>query len=230
MPGTVQRRPLVRSSLVAGVVDLVIFDCDGVLVDSERLAVRVESRLLGDLGWELTETDVLERFVGRSDAYMLGEIEKHLGRSVPEWPDLYGQALGAAFEDELTAVDGIEQALDHLDVPSCVASSGTIEKMRLTLGLTGLLPRFEGRLFSVTEVERGKPAPDLFLHAAGRCGTPAARCIVVEDSAAGVEAARAAGMRCLGYAGGLTPGHWLEGPNTIVFEDMTRLPELLLSM
>jgi HAD superfamily hydrolase (TIGR01509 family) len=210
-------------------VELVIFDCDGVLVDSERLAVRVESRLISSLGWELSEDDVLGRFVGRSDEFMLGEIEAALGRPVPEWSGLYRERLFAAFDEELTAVDGVAEAIDALDVATCVASSGTHEKMRLTLGLTGLWDRFNGRIYSTTEVANGKPAPDLFLHAAERMGVPPDRCVVVEDSRSGVEAARAAGMRALGYAGGLTPAGWLEGPDTTVFTDMADLPGLVSS-
>ena len=208
-------------------VDLIIFDCDGVLVDSERLAVRVEARLLAELGWPITEAEILERFVGRSDRYMLGEIERALGRPVPDWHDRYQQELHCAFRDELAAVDGIEEALDELTVPTCVASSGTHEKMQVTLGLTGLFDRFAGRIFSATEVERGKPEPDLFLYAAERSGVAPGRCIVVEDSRSGIEAARAAGMRSLGYAGGLTPPDWLEGPGTVVFDDMVDLADLV---
>ncbi len=208
-------------------VELVIFDCDGVLVDSERLAVRVESRLITELGWPLSEQDVLERFVGRSDAFMRGEIEAALGRTVPEWDDLYRDHLRAAFHDELTAVDGVAGAIDALTVATCVASSGTHDKMALTLGLTGLHDRFAGRIFSTTEVAKGKPAPDLFLHAAGQMSTEPAACVVVEDSRSGVEAARAAGRRVLGYAGGLTPADWLAGPDTVVFTDMAELPRLV---
>ena len=212
---------------MAGSVDLIIFDCDGVLVDSERLAVRVESRLVTELGWHLSEAEVLDRFVGRSDSYMLDEIEAALGRPVPEWQGRYQQDLHLAFREELTAVEGIEQALDALTIRTCVASSGTHEKMQLTLGLTRLHERFAGRIFSATEVERGKPAPDLFLHAARRSGVVPERCVVVEDSRSGVQAARAAGMRSLGYAGGLTPSDWLEGPGTVVFDDMRELPGLV---
>jgi HAD superfamily hydrolase (TIGR01509 family) len=207
--------------------ELVIFDCDGVLVDSERLAVQVESQLITSLGWELSPDDVLERFVGRSDEHMLGEIEAALGREVPEWSELYRDALFASFEDELTPVPGVAEAIDALECATCVASSGTQEKMALTLGLTGLLGRFEGRIFSTTEVDHGKPAPDLFLHAADRMGVAPGRCVVVEDSRSGVEAARAAGMRVLGFAGGLTPAAWLEGPSTTVFTDMAELPGLV---
>jgi HAD superfamily hydrolase (TIGR01509 family) len=208
-------------------VDLVIFDCDGVLVDSERLAVRVEARLISELGWPLTEDDVLHRFVGRTDAHMLGEIEAALGRPVPEWQERYEQSLHEAFRRELAAVKGIEDVLDELTVATCVASSGTHEKMALTLGLVGLHERFAGRIFSTTEVANGKPAPDLFLHAAARSGVPPHRCVVVEDSRSGVEAARAAGMRAFGYAGGLTPADWLAGPGTTVFDDMAELAGLI---
>ena len=197
------------------------------LVDSERLAVRVESALLGELGWAITEAEVLEQFVGRSDAYMLGVIERELGRAVPDWQEQYERRLHAAFRAELVPVAGIATALGNLTVPYCVASSGTHDKMRLTLGITGLLEHFDGRMFSTTEVSNAKPAPDLFLHAAARMGVPPDHCVVVEDSKSGVAAARAAGMRSLGYAGGLTPAAWLEGPGTVVFDDMADLVSLI---
>ena len=119
------------------------------------------------------------------------------------------------------------QALDRIALPTCVASSGTHDHLRYTLGLTGLYERFAGRIFSAEDVARGKPAPDIFLHAAERMGARPARCLVVEDSRAGVEAARAAGMRTLAYAGGLTPAELLEGPGTLVFESMDQLASLL---
>ena len=208
--------------------DLVIFDCDGVLVDSERIAVRIDAIVLSRLGWELSEAEILERFVGRSDAHMVSEIEAHLGRPLDagwdeEFVPLYHEALAA----DLEPVDGIAEALDAISTPSCVASSSTHERLQFTLGLTGLLERFDGRIFSATEVENGKPAPDLFLHAAARLGADRARCAVVEDSRYGVEAARAAGMRAFGYFGGLTPEDWLAGDGTVVFDDMRQLPELL---
>lgn len=211
-------------------IELVIFDCDGVLVDSERLAVRIEAELITALGWELTETDVLERFVGRSDTYMVDQIETALGRPVPEWNELYRSRLHETFLAELVAVDGVVAALDELSIPNCVASSGTHEKLRLTLGLTGLFDRFEGRIYSGTEVANGKPAPDLFLHAAAIHDVDRRNCLVVEDSRSGVEAARAAGMRSLGYSGGLTPSSWLEGPSTVVFDHMADLVKLIDSL
>jgi HAD superfamily hydrolase (TIGR01509 family) len=210
------------------VFDLVIFDCDGVLVDSERIAVRVDAVVLGRLGWELSEAEIIERFMGRSEAYMVGEIEAALGGPLPsdwdaEFTPLYREALAA----ELEPVDGVVEALDRIALPTCVASSSTHERLRFTLGLTGLLERFDGRIFSSADVANGKPAPDLFLHAAASLGADPSRCAVVEDSRYGVEAARAAGMRAFGYAGGLTPADRLAGPATTVFSDMRELPELL---
>jgi HAD superfamily hydrolase (TIGR01509 family) len=213
---------------MADPVKLVIFDCDGVLVDSELLAVEVDVQVLGELGWRLTAAEVIERFVGRSETHMLAEIEKHLGRELPpDWQRRYQHLYRDAFAARLVAVDGILEALDQIELPTCVASSGDHERMRQTLGLTGLYERFAGRIFSATEVAKGKPAPDLFLYAADRMGVPAAACIVVEDSRWGVQAARAANMRALAYAGGVTAADVLSGPGTTVFEDMRDLPGLI---
>jgi HAD superfamily hydrolase (TIGR01509 family) len=209
-------------------LDLVIFDCDGVLVDTERLAVRVDVEVFATLGLTLTEEDVIERFVGRSDDDIQSEIEAELGRTLEaDWADEFKPLYREAYAQELRPVDGVVDALDRITAATCVASSGSHDKMRFTLGLTGLYERFAGRLFSVTEVARGKPAPDLFLHAARQMGADPGRCAVVEDSRWGVEAARAAGMRAFGYAGGLTPAERLEGPGTTVFRDMRALPGLL---
>ncbi len=209
-------------------ISLVIFDCDGVLVDTERIAVRIDVIVLAELGWPMTEAEVVERFMGRSDEEMTADIESHLGRRLPaSWEEPFRHLYREAFEAELEPVAGVVEALDAIAIPTCVASSGTHEKIRFTLGLTGLYERFAGRIFSVSDVARGKPAPDLFLHAAGRMGVPPAQCAVVEDSRYGVEAARAAGMRAFGYAGGLAPRGALAGPQTIVFEDMRELPRLL---
>jgi HAD superfamily hydrolase (TIGR01509 family) len=210
---------------------LVIFDCDGVLVDSERLAVRVDVQVLAELGWPLTEEEVVERFVGRTDEYMRDEIGRHIGRVLTEgWDEEFRHLYYDTFERELEAVDGVVEALDAIDahgVATCVASSGTHDKMRFTLGRVGLYERFDGRIFSTTEVAQGKPAPDLFLHAARVMGIDTGRCAVVEDSRWGVEAARAAGMRVYGYAGGVTRASALDGPGTVVFDDMRALPALL---
>ena len=209
-------------------VELVIFDCDGVLIDSERLAVKVDVVVLRTLGWPMSEAEVIERFVGRSNADIQADIEAHLGRSLPAgWQERFESLYDEAFDAELTPVDGVLDALERITLPNCVASSGTHQHLRYRLGLTGLYGRFAGRIFSVEDVARGKPAPDLFLHAAEQMGTAPGRCAVVEDSRPGVQAARAAGMRVLAYAGGLTRAETLEGPDTIVFDDMRALPNLL---
>jgi HAD superfamily hydrolase (TIGR01509 family) len=216
------------TDLAPGSVGLVIFDCDGVLIDSERLAVKVDVVVLRELGWPLSEAEVVERLVGRSDRDTKAAIEEQLGRKLPiEWEEQVQSRYRQAFAANLAPVEGVLEALDAITLPSCVASSGTHEYLRYTLRLTGLYERFEGRIFSAEDVARGKPAPDLFLHAAEQMATKPARCVVVEDSRSGVEAARAAGMRALAFAGGLSPRELLEGPNTIVFEDMRELPRLL---
>jgi HAD superfamily hydrolase (TIGR01509 family) len=213
---------------VSAPISLVIFDCDGVLVDTERIAVRIDVMVLAQLGWPMTEAEVVQRFMGRSDEEMTADIEAHLGRRLPaSWEEPFRHLYRQAFEAELEPVAGVVEALDAIATPTCVASSGTHEKIRFTLGLTGLYERFAGRIFSVSDVARGKPAPDLFLHAAGRMGVPPGQCAVVEDSRYGVDAARAAGMRAFGYAGGLAPKGSLAGPHTVVFEDMRELPRLL---
>ena len=209
-------------------VALVIFDCDGVLIDSERLGVKVEVAVLRELGWPLSEAEVVERFMGRSDRENRRAIETHLGRALPEdWSQAVEQRYRQAFDTALTPVEGVLEALDRITLPSCVASSATHEHLRYTLSLTGLYERFEGRIFSAEDVAHGKPAPDLFLHAAAQMTAAPGSCLVVEDSRPGVEAARAAGMRVLAFAGGLTPGRLLDGRDTIVFEDMRELPGLL---
>ena len=167
--------------------ELVIFDCDGVLIDSERLAVKVDVEVLHELGWPLSEAAVIDRFVGRSQDSIAAEVEAYLGRPLPaSWDALCEPRYRRAFEAELVPVPGVLQALDGIDVPSCVASSSSHARLRYTLGLTGLYERFAGRIFSVEDVSRGKPAPDLFLHAAAQMGAVPTRCVVVEDSRYGV--------------------------------------------
>jgi HAD superfamily hydrolase (TIGR01509 family) len=209
--------------------DLVIFDCDGVLIDSERLAVRTEAAILSTLGWPLTEADIVERFVGRSAAYMRGAIAQQLGRSV-NWEAEFESRYRDVFERELVPVPGVIDALEQLEQTGtlmCVASSGSHDKMGFTLGLTGLLDRFEGRIFSADEVENGKPAHDVFLHAAEKMGVPPDRCAVVEDSVSGVTAALAAQMAVFAFAGGVTGASSLSLGSVVVFDDMRALPGLL---
>ncbi|MGA2836033.1 MAG: HAD family hydrolase [Acidimicrobiales bacterium] len=206
--------------------DLVIFDCDGVLVDSERLAVRTEAEILASLGWPLTESEIVERFVGRSAAHMQHEIERHLGRSI-DWDTEFEPRYREVFDRELVPVPGIVEALDEITTPVCVASSGSLDKMRFTLGKTGLFDRFDGRIFSVDQVEHGKPSPDIFLFAAARMGATRGRCAVVEDSVSGVRAASSAGMPAFAFAGGVTSREALSIEGAVVFEDMGDLPAVL---
>jgi HAD superfamily hydrolase (TIGR01509 family) len=213
---------------MAGPAELVIFDCDGVLIDSERLAVKVDVQVLDELGWPMSEAEVIERFMGRSDREAKATIEAHLGRALPDdWQDRVKALCHETFAAELAPVEGVIEALDRIALPSCIASSATHEHLEYTLSLTGLYERFAGRIFSADDVARGKPAPDLFLHAAERMEADPANCVVIEDSRPGVEAARAAGMRVLAFAGGLSAAEALDGPNTIVFHDMRELPGLL---
>ncbi|NUR05414.1 MAG: HAD family hydrolase [Nocardioidaceae bacterium] len=210
---------------------LVVFDCDGVLVDTERLTVGVEARVLTSLGWPMTAAEVVTRWMGRTSAAQLADVEAHLGPELTRrFDELVSEEVRAAFDRELTAVDGVPDLLDELDaagVPTCVASSGTHDRMRLTLGLTGLYERFVGRIFSATEVTHGKPAPDLFLHAAARMGVDPADCVVVEDSVYGVRAGVAAGMTVHGYAGGLTAEPELAAAGARTFGRMAELVDRL---
>jgi HAD superfamily hydrolase (TIGR01509 family) len=207
--------------------DLVIFDCDGVLVDSERITNTVFAAMLNELGLAVTLQDMFRDFVGRSMAQCVEMIEARLGRPVPDaWLDEYRTRTVAALARDLKPVSGIEAALDAIDIPCCVASSGDHDKMRATLGLIGLLPRFDGRLYSVTQVERGKPHPDVFLFAASRMGAAPDRCAVVEDTFIGARAGVAAGMTVFGYAA-LSDPEALSAEGAIVFDDMAGLPALL---
>lgn len=208
-------------------LDLVIFDCDGVLVDSEPISNRALAKTLGKIGWEIGFEETVDRFLGRSMASCLAIIEGRMGESVPEWfEEEYRREMFAGFDRDLTTVPGIEAALDAIELPVCVASSGDHEKIARNLRKTGLLSRFEGRIFSATEVARGKPAPDLFLHAAEKMGAEPRRCIVIEDGVPGVQAAVAARMRVLGFAA-LVPADALKEAGATVFTDMARLPGLI---
>jgi HAD superfamily hydrolase (TIGR01509 family) len=211
--------------------DLVIFDCDGVLVDSETIALEINREMLAEIGWSLTPDEIVQKFLGRSVRSNTATIEAHLGRPLPDrWLAEFVARIRAAHEAYLGPVDGIDEALagiDALGLQTCIATSGSHEKTEHSLRLVGLHEHFAGRIFSASEVAHGKPAPDLFLHAAATTGVAPGACVVVEDSQYGAQAARAAGMRCIGYAGGLTPAEWLVGRDTVVVEDLRKIPELL---
>jgi HAD superfamily hydrolase (TIGR01509 family) len=205
----------------------VIFDCDGVLVDSEPAANVVLAGLIAELGLPTTPEQARATYMGRSWASCMEILASKLGHQPPDGlRDRYRAGVEAEWRRDLRPVPGIVAALDAIELPNCVASSGEHERMRLTLGLTGLLPRFEGRVFSATEVEHGKPAPDLFLHAAAQMGFEPATTVVVEDTVPGVQAGRAAGMRVLAFAR-LVSAEDLAAAGGEVFDDMRALPGLL---
>lgn len=179
-------------------VDLVIFDNDGVLVDSELISARTLAGVLNAFGVAATPEQVYIDFMGCTLPLIRDMIEARTGGPLPpSFEPTYARDLAAAFEAELRPVPGVPELLDFLDalsIPYCVASNGTRQRIRNALRATGLLARFEGRIFSAEDVAHGKPAPDLFLHAADVLDVPPERCLVVEDTPAGITAARGAGM------------------------------------
>ena len=214
-------------------VDLVIFDCDGVLVDSERLIVKLEAQICRERGWALTEDDIIREFVGLSDTAMRARLSELVGVELADdWDAEYTDRYRRALAELVEAVPGVAAAIDAIEqagIATCVASSGSHQKMALTLGRTGLLTRFEGRIFSSTdpEVERGKPAPDLFLFAASRMGVEPHRCAVVEDSPFGLVAALEAGMSAFGFTGSVMPSQMLALDGVTRFGSMSALPRLV---
>jgi HAD superfamily hydrolase (TIGR01509 family) len=215
-------------------IGLVIFDCDGVLVDSESLAMRVLLEGLAEFGYAIGEEAAYERFLGRSLANMQAVLRAEYGSELPaDRLDRMRWRLFEVYRRELMPIDGVAAMLDRLATPRCVASSSQMERLRVSLEVTGLLARFVPHLFSATMVAQGKPAPDLFLHVAERMTVAPAACLVIEDSAAGIEAAQRAGMRVFGFVGGsharsaayraklaaLSPA--------LIFDDITLLPELI---
>jgi FGGY-family pentulose kinase/HAD superfamily hydrolase (TIGR01509 family) len=214
--------------------DLVIFDCDGVLVDSEMIAINALISMFARAGLTITFEEARSRFLGRSVASILKMVAKDHGVELgPDALELMRSELYAAFRDELLPIAGIARTLEALHAPFCVASSSQPERIRLSLEVTGLLQKFDGRIYSATMAAEGKPAPDLFLLAAKAMGAKPANCLVIEDSAAGITAAKRAGMTVFGFTGG---GHAQEqshqraiaaaGP-ALVFSDMSELPALI---
>ncbi|MGB3910042.1 MAG: HAD family hydrolase [Pseudolysinimonas sp.] len=207
--------------------DLIIFDCDGVLVDSETLSAQVTQRVMADLGCELSLSETLEHFAGSSTEVFHARAADLLGRTLEaDWDREYATWYEDALRTGLQPVPGIHQALSELSHPRCVASNSSHQRIRASLDATDLLAHFGDRIYSAQDVERGKPEPDLFLLAASRTGVEPERCVVVEDSVFGVRAARAAGMRVLAFAGVTAAGR-LAGERTVVFDSMADLPRLI---
>ncbi|WP_330172570.1 HAD family hydrolase [Streptomyces sp. NBC_01498] len=208
---------------------LVIFDCDGVLVDSETLSSEVLREMAADEGRDFTPADALAFIRGRKVAVWVAELESELGKSLrPDFVGEFRRRAAVLFGTGLRPVPHVRQVLDGLTVPFCTASSAPRDKIEHTLALTGLLSLFERRIYSAYEVGSWKPDPGLFLHAARDMGVPPGRCAVVEDSLVGVQAAVAAGMTVFGYAppeNGTAPA--LAGAGAVTFESMTALPGLL---
>jgi len=189
--------------MIASRFKLVIFDCDGVLVDSEPIINRAHAEVLTACGYPITEEVLVERFCGMSDPEMLAIIEREWGRALPaSYAERVGLMIEAGFRQSLAPIEGVAEALDSLTLPICVASSSSLEQIRKKLEITGLLGHFGEHLFSATMVARGKPAPDLFLYAAQNLMTAPDCCLVIEDSPAGIDAALAAGMTAIGFSGG----------------------------
>ena len=187
---------------------LVIFDCDGVLVDSEGIAQQVTMRALRKVGLDLAPAEIRRRYLGLRFDAVQRDVEAEIGRSLPaDFREGEARAMLAALRRGLAPIPGIEEALAGLAAPICVASSSPTERVRVSLRLTGLDAHFAPNVFSADDVPRGKPAPDIFLHAARAMRAAPADCLVIEDSVAGVTAARAAGMRAFGFAGG---SHFIE--------------------
>lgn len=211
---------------------LVIFDCDGVLVDSEAIANATLAGALTGWGYPITGPEARRRWVGRSMKSVGDDLRAELGDALPaDWLEQIEARDYALFRERLKAVEGAREAVEAVveaGVRACVASSGSLEKLAVTLGVTGLAPLFEGRVFSSRQVARGKPAPDLFLFAAERMGVAPADAIVIEDSPAGAIGAVAAGMRVLGYAGDPeTDAAALEAAGAELFTHMRAVPSLL---
>ena len=213
--------------------ELVIFDCDGVLVDSEVISCRAHAATLTRHGYPITAEQVLTRFLGVSDREARQAMENEIGRKLPD--DFEHQVKAATLQfyaDDLRPIPYVGEALAAIDLPKCVASSGTPEKIRHGLTCAGIHDLLAPHIFSATQVKRGKPAPDLFLFAARQMRASPERCIVIEDSIPGVTGALAAGMTVLGFHGGshCRPGYaetLRAAGASLTFDDMQQLPGLI---
>lgn len=209
--------------------ELVIFDCDGVLVDSEIITTEVVVQSLARYGLTLSLDKCMDLFVGVSDEYMQSTA-KEMGAKLPhDWLEEIDRDTFTRLKAEVTAVDGVVDIIDRLEnlhIAFCVASNGSEEKMAITLGRCGLLERFEGVMFSAYSVGISKPDPGLFLHAAQKLNVAPDACVVIEDSPSGAKAAQSAGMKCFGYAPH-NAGQKLVNHGAGIFHDMAQLGALL---
>jgi HAD superfamily hydrolase (TIGR01509 family) len=207
---------------------LLILDCDGVLVDSERIVAVIMAKLLADEGLRLPVGEIVARYIGHSGEAGRRLIERDLGHALPgRFFDALRQQTSEALATDLRPVDGVFEALAAIDVPTCVASNGSREKMDRSLAFTGLAGRFAGRTFSAADVARPKPAPDLLLYAARTLGAAPERCAVVDDTVVGIDAAVAAGMTVFGFAAENVGAPALARAGARVFDSMAALPHLI---
>jgi HAD superfamily hydrolase (TIGR01509 family) len=208
--------------------DLIIFDCDGVVVDSERIVHEVFRAFMNRVGVDLTSAQMHERFLGRTLADCLRIVAQLTGRPVPQSAvDFYRSERDRVLREQVQPVEGIRAVLEQLQTPYCIASSGDHSKMRTTLGATQLLPLFADRIYSATQVAQGKPAPDVFLFAAAQMGMAPERTAVIEDSVNGVIAAHAAGMTTYGFAGLMPAAQLVAAGADFTFAHMSELLPLL---
>lgn len=211
--------------------DLVIFDCDGVLVDSEAIANRCTAEAISEAGLPILPEEALKRFLGGKLTFIQKDIEAMLGRELgDDWvPKIYAKQF-ELYRKELRAIPSIDYALTKLSeagLKICVGSNGPVEKMDVTLGVTNLKRHFNGRVFSADMVGIPKPEPDLYLYCAERMGVAPERCVVVEDSPVGARAGLAAGMRVFGYHAAHGPDVLAEVGVQVLFDDMASLPGML---
>ncbi|MFZ2103321.1 MAG: HAD family hydrolase [Oricola sp.] len=213
-------------------IELVIFDCDGVLIDSEVISARILIGQLGRVGVHVDFPYVQRHFLGRSWTKVAAEVRINHGLDLTsDFEERYRSELLAAFETELQTVSGVETVLNELAVKSCVATSSSPKRAHRSLDLSGLTSFFGDRLFTASQVKNGKPAPDLFYLAADMMGVPRARCLVIEDSMPGVVAARAAGMEVWRFTGashlkGLDPAELDQGGTLTVFDKWEQFLEM----
>jgi HAD superfamily hydrolase (TIGR01509 family) len=182
---------------------LIIFDCDGVLVDSEMLSAGVLMAMMAEAGFPITPEIFRADFLGRNFASAARKTEERFGRPLPDdFQGEYRERLLARMRGELRPMAGVQAVIETLSCAYCLATSSSPQRLALSLRVTGLQPYFEGRSFTASDVRRGKPAPDLCLHAASIMGASPDSCLVIEDSEIGIQAAQAAGMRVWHFAGG----------------------------
>ncbi|MEM7425661.1 MAG: HAD-IA family hydrolase [Pseudomonadota bacterium] len=214
-------------------IEHVIFDCDGVLIDSEWLACRAEAEVFSELGADVTPEHVLEHYVGLNDAAMYALFEEQFGIGLPDdFVERHTRRLYALFEAELEPVAGVEEVLAGLPAKKSVASNSGIARLQVTLGQTGLLSHFNGHVYSAEHVARPKPAPDLLEHVLRQTGASPRNSVLIEDGASGTLAARELDIPVLGFVGGrhCTPktADKLKDAGALrIFEQMTQLPVLL---